>query len=317
MLAADVACGSRRFESALAEGRANDALALWRGPPADGLLLDDAAAFDDWWAAQAEQLQAMRRRALAASAAVHEQRGDLERALERVQQMLADDPLQEHLHRDVMRLLARSGRREAALAQFERCERLLACELGLAPMAETLALARSAREAGAVAALAPGAAGASAMAPAAADHGRQAASPGLRLPDTLPFVGRDAEVVALEQAWVAGRAVVVEGEGGVGKSRLALEFAAAHGPHALAQARAADAAVPYAAFTRALRAMAGPAPDLARLPEWVRTDLARLLPELGAPPVAAARGSRAGPLRGGLRAGLAGPGRGELRRPDP
>jgi DNA-binding SARP family transcriptional activator len=284
-LAADVDCDSRRFESALAEGRADDALVLWRGPPADGLHLDDAAAFDDWWAAQAEQLQALRRRALAASAAVHEQRGDLERALELVQQMLADDPLQEHLHRDVMRLLARSGRREAALAQFERCERLLAGELGLAPMAETLALARSLRDAGAAAAaLAPAAAGASAMAPAAADRGRQTAVHGLRLPDTLPFVGRAAEVVALEAAWAAGRAVVIEGEGGVGKSRLALEFAAAHGPHALAQARAADAVVPYAAFTRALRAMAGPAPDLAGLPEWVRTDLARLLPELGAPP---------------------------------
>jgi DNA-binding SARP family transcriptional activator len=62
-----------------------------------------------------------------------------------VQALLADDPLQEQHHRDAMRLLAATGRREAALAQFERCRTALRAELGLAPMAETDALAAALR----------------------------------------------------------------------------------------------------------------------------------------------------------------------------
>src|SRR5689334_4618799 len=39
-----------------------------------------------------------------------------------------------------MLVLARSGQRDAALAQYETCRRLLAEELGTAPTAETVAL---------------------------------------------------------------------------------------------------------------------------------------------------------------------------------
>lgn len=267
---------TRSFEQTLASGRADEALALWRGPLADGLLLEDAPGFNDWLALERERVARGRRQALAASAAVLESRGDTEAALRRIETLLADDPLQEHHHRDAMRLLAACGRREAALAQYERCRVLLAQELDLTPMAETEALLGSLR--GAAVTLLPVDAG-----PAPPDP-RPAVPPAL-LPAALPFVGREAEVTRLEAAWSDGRAVLVEGEGGVGKSRLALDFVAAHGPYAVARCQPGDREVPYAAFARVLRSLAGPAPTLDELPRWVVDELARLLPELGpAPP---------------------------------
>lgn len=80
-------------------------------------------------------------------------------------------------------------------------------------------------------ALLPSAPAAPAREPAAAPAADPPAP--VRLPDPLPFVGPEAEVAALEQAWRQHTVVVLEGEGGIGKSRLAIDFAAAHGPYSL------------------------------------------------------------------------------------
>ncbi|CAN5133462.1 hypothetical protein BH11PSE10_BH11PSE10_10710 [soil metagenome] len=263
----------RAMKAALAAGQPEAALALWQGPLAHGLSLDDAPAFADWLAGEREEVQDLRQRALIASAAALERTGQPEAALVHVQTLLRDDGMQEQFHRDAMRLHAACGRREAALNQFDRCCALLKTELDLLPMQETLALADALRHS----------APARPPAPIAFD-GR----PRIVLPDLLPFVGRAEEVLWLEAAWRSGRCLLIEGEGGVGKSRLALDFVAAHGPYALVRCRPGDAEVPYAAFTRALRALIGPGsstPDLAELPAWVISELSRLLPELGAAPL--------------------------------
>ena len=264
-----VRCDVHAFDTALREGRHDDALALWHGPPAEGFVLGDADAFDDWLAEQRRLLAARRQQALRASAAEREKAGDLAGALARTEALLADDALQEQHHRDAIRLFAASGQREAALAQYERCRRLLRDELGLAPMAETEALAASLRGA-----------------PAPATAPAQAASTPAKkelVPELLPFVGRTEEVMRLETAWTGGRTMIVEGDAGVGKTRLAVDFASAHGPYALARCRAGDAELPYASFARALRALMGPEPP--EMPAWVGQELARLVPELGdAPP---------------------------------
>lgn len=277
-LADAVSCDVRAFGSALRQGEPDRALALWRGPPADGLVLDDAQGFGDWLAIERERLLAARRRALEASAAAHEARGDLEAALQRIESLLADDALQEQHHRDAMRLHAACGRREAALAQYRQCCRLLKEELDLQPMAETEALAAALRGA-------PSAGPAAALpSPRVPMTAPAAAAPAALLPTQMPFVGRSNEVANLETAWRAGRALLIEGEAGVGKTRLACDFAAAHGPYALVRCRPSDTAVPYAAFTRALRMLVGPTPELSSLAPWVRDELARLLPEVGAVP---------------------------------
>ncbi|MBX3600128.1 MAG: AAA family ATPase [Rubrivivax sp.] len=269
-----LACDAWTFRDGAASPHERDvdaALALWRGPPADGLALGGTASFDDWLQAEREQLHALRRRALQASAAAHEARGGLDAALARIEALLADDPLQEHLHREAMRLHLAAGRREAALAQYKRCRELLQRELGLAPMAATEALAQQAARA----ASAP-----SSLATPAAGAGAAAGQP-VEWPAELPLTGRDEAWAALQAAWDRHRVMLVEGEAGTGKTRLAGDFAAAQGAYALAQCRAGDAEIPYAAFKRALRLLAGPSLAAAGLPAWVGAELAHVLPELG------------------------------------
>jgi hypothetical protein len=56
--------------------------------------------------------------------------------------LLALDPLQEAVHRALMRLYARQGRRGAALRQYQVCVAALRRELGTEPEGETKALYR-------------------------------------------------------------------------------------------------------------------------------------------------------------------------------
>jgi len=285
-LSTEVASDVGAFDAALVDGRPDDALAHWRGPPADGLTLDDSEAFDDWLALERERLLGQRRRALEASATAHESDGNHELALQRVESLLADDPLQEQHHRDAMRLHMACGRRETALAQFERCRALLDSELGLQPMADTADLAALLRRPAAAVPAAP-------RAPAAAASQLGVPAPAALLPDLLPFVGRRSDLAWLETAWRTGHALLIEGEAGAGKSRLATDFAATQGAYALVRCRSGDAGVPYASFTRALRVLAGPALDIGDAKPWVRRELARLLPELGvAPPPLRAEAER-------------------------
>jgi DNA-binding SARP family transcriptional activator len=61
-------------------------------------------------------------------------------AIEKGYRLLALDPLQEDVHRELMRCYAQSGRRAQALEQFEACRRVLREELQIAPMPETCQL---------------------------------------------------------------------------------------------------------------------------------------------------------------------------------
>lgn len=279
-LATGVACDIDAFEASVREGRSEDALALCRGPLADGLALGEADAFDDWLATERERVRLKRRQTLRDAASAGEARGDVEAALAHVRTLLDEDALEETHHRDAIRLLEKCGRREAALAQYEVCRSLLREELGLSPMAETEALAAALRGVPA----APAMAYQTRETPASNGAIVHAASVAVRLPAVLPFVGRADETARLEHAWQAGQTVVVEGEGGVGKTRLCTDFAAAHGPYALVRCRPGDAELPYSAFTRALRVLMGPTPTLGAVPEWVVSEVARLVPELGEAP---------------------------------
>lgn len=279
-LAPGVAIDLRAFEADLQAQAPEDALRRWRGALADGLVLPDAPEFEDWLTLQRERWWHLRAQALEASAADCERRGDLAAALVRVQALLEQHPLQEQRHRDAMRLLAALGQREAALAQYERCRGLLRDELGLAPMAQTELLVAQLR--GSAMADLAGPAVIDAR-PAPAGPVRGAGAPTL-LPEQMPFVGRSDEVQALEDAWRTGCSLLIEGEAGIGKTRLSIDFVAAHGPHAVVSCRPSDRTVPYAAFTRAIRAMAGPSPAREALPAGVADDLARLLPEWGPAP---------------------------------
>lgn len=130
------------------------AATLYQGEFMAGFHLPDCPPFEDWLLVQRESLH---RRALALLeqlANVDERLGRLGPALQFALRHVELDPWDEAAHRRVMRLHALSGQPGAALAQFDACCRELKKELGLAPSADTRALAERIRLGDVAAALA-------------------------------------------------------------------------------------------------------------------------------------------------------------------
>lgn len=135
-----------------------------------------------------------------------------ERALER-------DPLSEQAYRTLMLASYAVGRQDGALRAFDRCQRMLADELGVAPMQETRTLFLRIHAQAPLAELLP----------APAWDGLPAAID-LQAP-RVPLVGRGQELDALASAVTgslggAYALVMVEAGAGMGKSRLLDEVVA-------------------------------------------------------------------------------------------
>jgi DNA-binding SARP family transcriptional activator len=116
------------------------AIALYRAPFLEGLSMGDSPAFEDWALAVRERLEHQFSNALQALAANYEQRGAYVRACEIARRWVTHVPWQEQAHQELMRLLALSGQRGAALAQFEACRRALREELDVEPSEGTMRL---------------------------------------------------------------------------------------------------------------------------------------------------------------------------------
>ena len=80
------------------------------------------------------------RRRARSSADFHEHAGSATQSVQYVQRLLEFDPLREHAHRHLMRLLA-AGAAQRRAEQYQTCRRLLANKLGVAPEPETVQLA--------------------------------------------------------------------------------------------------------------------------------------------------------------------------------
>jgi DNA-binding SARP family transcriptional activator len=110
------------FEGHVAEGTPQaleQAAELYRGDLLLGSTVNEPL-FEDWLVAERERLREMALEALARLLA-HQTRGaSTERAIQTAVRLLALDPLQEAVHRSLMRLYARQGRRGAAL-KHTRC----------------------------------------------------------------------------------------------------------------------------------------------------------------------------------------------------
>ena len=184
---------------------------LYRGSVLDQFFLADSATFEEWALLQRERLHRRALRALAQLAAYHERRGAYDQAQQQAWRLLELDPWREASHRQLMRLLAFSGQRSAALAQYATCRRVLDEELGVAPEEETTALyARIQR-------------GADVASPSAARPSDNLAA---HTPLT-PLIGREGELAQLAERLEDRncRLLTLIGPGGIGKTRLALQIA--------------------------------------------------------------------------------------------
>jgi DNA-binding SARP family transcriptional activator len=139
-----VACDVAEFESLAAIG-SESALAraaeLYRGDFLDGFYLNEER-FDQWVIAERDRLHRMTLRVHAQLVELLSRRGAVDDAVGAAQKSLRIDPLQEPMHRTLMRLYLQSGDVVNALQQYETCARLLKRELRIEPDAETKALQR-------------------------------------------------------------------------------------------------------------------------------------------------------------------------------
>jgi WD40 repeat protein/DNA-binding SARP family transcriptional activator len=122
------------------------AISLYRGPFMAGFSLPDSPAFEQWVLARREGLHRQALQALYALAEVHEQQGECEAGLPYARRQVAVEPWHEPGQQQLMRLLALSGQRSAALAQYEACRQALADELQVEPSAETKRLVEAIRD---------------------------------------------------------------------------------------------------------------------------------------------------------------------------
>ena len=116
------------------------AVKLCHGEFMKGFNLKECPGFDRWQLEKRDALSQELGWALELLVEAKGESGDLEAAIPLAQRWLALDELHEPAHRALMFLYARSGKRTAALRQFDACTRLLREELGLEVEASTKTL---------------------------------------------------------------------------------------------------------------------------------------------------------------------------------
>jgi predicted ATPase/DNA-binding SARP family transcriptional activator len=205
--------------------RLAEAVALYRGDFLAGFSLPDSAAFEEWATIQREQLLQQALDALDTLTVGCELRGDYAAQCRYARRQLTLEPWRETAYAQLMRGLWASGQRGPALEQYETCRRILEAELGLEPSPELTALYEQLSSADAPRAAAVG----------EARQAQPAAPMIVPLTHNLPsqvtsFIGREAQLADLRQALPSARLLTLTGPGGCGKTRLAVELAAASLP---------------------------------------------------------------------------------------
>lgn len=227
----------------------------------DGLPLAGLDEAQRWLDAERAARLATRVQRRAKDLAQAEAAGRLDDAIAAARDIVRLEPLAEANHRTLMRLHYLNHDRAQALAAHAALERMLADEHGAQPSGETRALLTL------------------------VESGADAAPPPLRVPAALRrpprLVGREAEMDALLRHLHGSQVALLQGEGGLGKSRLiadALRQVAQGDEFATLSlgARPGDAAIPYALAARCVQAL------LPRAGSTAADGRAELAPLLGA-----------------------------------
>ncbi|MBV9613894.1 MAG: AAA family ATPase, partial [Ktedonobacteraceae bacterium] len=196
-----------------------------------------------------------------------EQERNYDAAILVAQQLLRHDPLHEATYRQLMRLYALRGDRAAALRIYHTCVTALERELGTEPGEATQAIYESLMQSDATS--------------------RTLTGPLISRGTAPPLLGRKTEWRQLLDAWRKAakgqpHVVVLSGEAGIGKTRLAEEMEAWVGRQGMttasARCYAALGPLAYAPVTTWLRSDALQASISTLDPTWL-TEVARLVPE--------------------------------------
>jgi predicted ATPase len=178
------------------------AASLYCGDFLAGFFVRDAPAFEEWMLAQRARFRELALHALHALTQLDLDLGRYDLAIRDATRLLTLDEWREESHGQLMLALARTGQRSAALAQYQRCRRLLREEFGVEPSAETTDLYERIKA--------------------------TIARPRHNLPmPASELIGRTEDVAAVRQRLVTPEChlLTLIGPGGVGKTELALAVA--------------------------------------------------------------------------------------------
>lgn len=250
---------------------------LVRGEFMEGFAVRGCPAFDDWMMGEAEHLRRRISSILERLSTALVSEGRYSEAIEAGARWLEVDPLLEKAHRTMMLLHAWSGDRSGAVDAYRACVAVLDRELGVEPLEETTELYEAILE----------------------EDLPRAPAPVRRLEPVeparavgYPLVGRRGALARLRAAMSSGRGlVIIEGELGIGKTRLigalAAEAESSRTPLFIGAAYRSDAGVAYGPIQQVLSA-ALESPEarslVNELPPAVLAETARLIPSLGTPP---------------------------------
>jgi DNA-binding SARP family transcriptional activator len=254
--------------------RLRSGLDLFQGDFLQDFYLPDSAAFEDWVTIEREVYRRMAKRGFHSLSKFFESQQNYSAALDAIDRALQIDPLQEDLQREAIRLIYLAGDRPGAIRRYDQLRKLLDEEMGVPPMVETRALYD---------AILLDKLSHPAPVPGPSQDRSVLASPNrMEQPsihpafETLPFIGRQEELQMLGNMSLRGNLLLIEGDPGVGKTRLADEFKKIHPGLVLAgTARELEQNLPYQPFIEAFR-------KLTRMPQWVQwsKELQAITPEI-------------------------------------
>jgi DNA-binding SARP family transcriptional activator len=226
-----------------------------------------SSCYDDWILDERERLHGLCLNSLEQAIQLLEEQRDYAAAIPLAQRLTRHDRLYENGYRLLMRLYAITNERASALRTYHICADILESELGVEPEPATREIFQRLR------------------------RGQElsgSALPPLEATSVLPLIGRSKDWTQLQAEWqrvTSGeqRFVLLSGQAGIGKSRLAselLHWAARQGySTAKSRAYAAEGALSYSPLVDWLRSE-----DcriaISRLDKIWLPEIARLVPEL-------------------------------------
>jgi LuxR family maltose regulon positive regulatory protein len=275
--------GSDRLCSSCA-GKLGEATRLYRGDFLEGFNLKDCPGFDQWQMGKRDELSREMGWTLERLAEASGEAGRWEEAIGHARRWLSLDELHEPAHRTLMFLYARSGKRGAALRQYEECARVLHKELDQEPDGATRALHERIR----LRKLEPQPAPQQAVTPQPATRQpgpRPAAAPSaeqlstrLRPPPRRPTLVERSRLIALLDEGTRRPLTLVSAPAGFGKTTLLAEWARSCGlPVAWLSLEEAD--------SDGAHFLAGLAAALRRLDPEIGVEASAMLKAMQTPPL--------------------------------
>lgn len=140
----DLFVDATEFEDELGN-TAREKIALFQGDLAEGLT-GVSPEFDRWLETERRFMRTKLLDYLSKALNTYKKNSKFEDALATAVRMIEIDPLQEHIHRSMMEILAAQGKFDAALRQYEQVGILLQQELGVQPDTPTRELAGDIRK---------------------------------------------------------------------------------------------------------------------------------------------------------------------------